>query len=303
MAIYEKAKLGEADNQITFNDYTLDPIYRTTARAPSKWQIRQQDLPVPFESGMSDFQTLIGESAYIISGVMYPSDETKYDLGLATLRTVCSLDVNQADPASDLGYVPYTWGDANGDYSKQVFVKPLYVQIAETTKQGYVQPFTIYCKVKDPTIFSGTTKVAASQGANFSQTTGALVFAVAFPVVIGSTSFSVSQTATNSGTLPGYPASILIHGPVNVPKITNSATGEFIKVNCNLTSTSDLLTITYDKDSLDIDLNGVSQIQNLSSDSTLFKLKPGDNTLTLTGTSVSTSAYFVCNYYDTYPLA
>lgn len=303
MAVYEKAKLGEADNQIVFNDFTLDPVYRALARSATRFQLESQDLPIPFESGISDFQTLIGETDFIIQGVMYPGSETSYDSGLNALRTVCSLDVEQADPASDKGYVPYTWGDASGDYSKQIFVKPLYLMTQENTRQGYVLPFRIYCKVKDPTIFSGTTKVATTQSANFSQTTGSAVFSVAFPVVFGSTLFSVSATAQNNGTQSGYPASIVVHGPVNVPKVTNGATGEFIKVNCNMTSSSDVLTITYDKDTFTIDLNGTSQIQNLSTDSTLFKIKPGANVISLTGTSVSTNAYAVCNYYDYYPLS
>lgn len=303
MSIYSPAKLGASDNQILFNNYTQDPVFRILARAPSKWQIRQQDLPVPFESGSNDFLTLIGTSAYILSGKMYPSSETAYDSGLNALRTVASLDIEQADPNSDSGYVPYTWGDADGDYSRQVFMKPLYVQLAETTTQGFIQPFTIYSKVKDPTIFGGTLKTATTQSANFSQTTGSAVFSVAFPVVFGSTLFSVSSTATNNGTLPAYPASIIVHGPVNVPRVTNGATGEFISINVNMTSVNDVLTITYDKDTLSIDLNGTSQIQNLSSDSTLFKIHPGANVISLTGTSVSTSAYAVVSFYDTWPLA
>lgn len=303
MSIYTKAKLGVIGNQVKFNDDSVDPYYRAEARASSKWQIRQQDLPVPFESGNNDFLTLLGDSAYIIAGHMYPSDETTYDSGINQLRTVCSLDVQQADADTDTGYVPYTWGDAAGDYSKQIFIKPLYVQFTETTRQGYVQAFTIYSKVKDPTIFGGSIKAATTQSANFSQTTGSAVFPITFPVVVGSTLFTVSSTATNNGTLPGYPASVIVHGPVNVPKVTNTATGEFIKINTNMSSSSDILNITYDKDTLSITLNGISQMQNLSTDSTLFKLQPGANNITLTGSSVSTLAYAVVNYYDTYPLA
>lgn len=302
MSVYTKAKLGESDNQILLNDTSSDPYYRVRARTANKWQIRQQDLPIPFESGSSDFETLIGDAAHIIVGTMYPSSETKYDAGLVALRTIGSLDFNQNDPSSDIGYIPYIWGDASGDYSKQIFIKPLYVDIAETTSQGYVQPFTIISKIKDPTIY-GVDKSASTQAANFSQTTGAMVLSVAFPVVIGSTSFTVSSTATNDGSIASYPTSIVVHGPVNVPKITNTATGEYIKVNCNLTTTADVLTITYDKDTFTIDLNGISQIQNLASDSTLFKIQPGTNVISLTGTSVSTSAYAVVNYRDSYPLA
>lgn len=303
MSVYSPAKLGASDNQILLNDYSQDPVYRVLARAPSKWQIRQQDLPVPFESGSSDFLTLIGTSAYIISGKMYPSSETTYDSGLAALRAIGSLDIEQADPNTDAGYVPYMWGDAGGDYDKQVFVKPLYVQLAETTAQGFVQPFTLYCKVKDPTIFGGTVKVATTQSSSVSTTTGAAAFPAVFPLVFGSTLMAVSATATNNGNLPGYPASIVVHGPVNVPRVTNGATGEYIEVNCNLSSGTDVLTLTYDKDTIDINLNGVSQIQNLASGSTLFKIHPGDNVISLTGSSVSNNAYAVVNYYDTWPLA
>lgn len=303
MSIYSRATLGVTDNQIVFNDYTLDPVYRTKARAPSKWQIRQQDLPVPFESGSSDFLTLIGESAYVISGTMYPSSESTYDTGLARLRTVCSLDVEQADASTDLGYVPYSWGNADGNLTQRVFMKPLYVQLAETTTQGFVQPFTIYSKVKDPTIFGGTDKTATTQSANISQSTGAAVYSVTYPVIYGSTLFAVSATAINEGTLASYPTSIVVHGPVNTPRVTNSATGEYIEVGVNMVSSADVLTITFDKDTFSIDLNGDSKIQFLSTDSTLFKLHPGENVISLSGSSVSTNAYAEVNYRDSWPLS
>jgi len=303
MSVYTPAKLGEADNQVLLNTYTTDPVYRITARAASKWQIRQQDLPVPFESGSDDFLTLLGESAYIITGKMYPSSEQAYDEGLNALRTVASLDVEQADPASAEGYVPYTWGDSDGNFSKQIFVKPLYCQIAETTKQGFVQPFTIYCKVNDPTIYSGVVKVATTQTSNVSVTTGAAVFAIAFPVIFGATLLAVSSTAQNNGTMAGYPASIQVFGPVNVPKITNTTTGEYIQININMTSGSDVLTIIYGKDLYSVVFNGTSVINDIITGSTLFKLKPGGNIISLTGSSVSTNAYAQVNYYDTYPLA
>lgn len=303
MSVYTRATLGVSDNQVVFNDFTLDPVFRVTSRAPTKWQIRQQDMPVPFESGDSDFLTLLGESAYILSGKMYPSSEGSYDSGLAALRTVCSLDLAQADLLSDNGYVPYIWGDSSGSLDKQVFMKPLYVQLAETTQQGFVQPFTIISKVKDPTIFGGTLKTASTQQANFSQTTGSFVLPVALPSVIGSTLFTVSSVAQNLGTLPTYPVSIQVHGPVNTPRVTNTTTGEYIEVAVNLTSSSDVLAISYDKDTFSITLNGVSKVQYLATASTLFKVRPGGNVITLTGASVSTNAYATLTYYDAWPLS
>lgn len=303
MSIYSQATLGEADNQLVFNDYTLDPVFRALGRSANRFQIRQQELPVAFESGSNDFLTLLGDTAYIIQGKMYPGGEGSYDEGLIQLRTVCSLDINQADVSSDNGYVPYVWGDADGDNSKQIFVKPLYVEISETTQQGYVQPFIIYCKVKDPTIFSGATKTASTQESDASLTTGSAVFSKTFPLIFGSTTFAVSSSAQNNGTLPGYPASITVHGPVNNPVITNQTTGESIEVDVNMTQTTDLLTLIYDKDTLSINFNGTSEIQNVTNNSTLFKIQPGENIITLTGTTVSNGAYAEVNYYDTYPLA
>jgi len=303
MSIYSRATLGASDNQVVFNDYTgaTDPVYRVLSRAPSKWQIRQQDLPVPFESGSSDFLTLIGTSAYILSGKMYPSSETAYDNGLMALRTVASLDIEQADILTDTGYVPYVWGDAT--QSRQVFMKPLYVQLAETTQQGFVQPFTIYSKVKDPTIYSATLYTASTGQANPAGNTGSAIYSFQYPIAYGSSIFTVSADCNNQGTLPVYPVTITVNGPVTTPRITNTKTGEYIEIAQTLNSSSDQLNITYDKDTVNINLNGISVMRYLSSSSTLFKIQPGTNTIQLSGSSVSSGAIASVQYRSGWPLA
>jgi hypothetical protein len=299
MSIYSEATLGAPDNYITFNDYSADPVFRALARSASKFQIRQQDLPVPFESGSSDFLTLLGDTSYIIEGKMYPASEASYDAGLNTLRTVCSLDLNQADILSNEGYVPYLWQDYN--YSQQIFMKPLYVEISETTQQGFVQPFTILAKIKDPTIYSGTLSVASTGQASPSTSTGAAVYPFNYPIVYGSTLFTVSATCNNVGTIPVYPVTITVTGPVTNPRITNSATGEYIEVDVTLSGT-DQLNIIYDKDTLNINKNGTSVINFLSSSSTLFKIHPGSTTIILSGQSVGTGAVAQVEFYSGWPL-
>src|SRR4051812_13679528 len=113
MSIYASATLGQPDNLITFNDYTLNPVYRSIARAPRQFQVRDDNIPIPFESGVSDFITLVGQTLYVIQGKMYPQDETSYDNGIAALRKACYLDYNNVDASGTLddGYVPYTWGE------------------------------------------------------------------------------------------------------------------------------------------------------------------------------------------------
>lgn len=308
MSIYTKALLGYSDNQVVFNDYTRDPIYRTITRIPQRYQIREQDLPVPFESGIADFNTLVGEVFYLIQGKMYPSSENTYDTGLNAIRDVANLDLSQNDPNqgtvfSNDGYVPYVWGDASGELTKQLFVKPVYVMAAENTQQGFVLPFTIYCKVKDPTIYGATLKVASTAASAPGTSSGSAAYSFTYPVVFGATYYSVTATATNNGSVPTYPQSIDIYGPVTSPIITNNKTGEFIKVAVTLNSPSDHLQIQYGKDYLSVTLNGVNNIKNVTSDSTFFKIKPGGNGISLTGTSISSGAYATVNYYDGYSLA
>ena len=296
MSIFDTSTLGTATNQITFNGTTY-PIYRVVSRAPQKRQLRELDIPIPFEDGISDFQTLEGSTAYVIEGVMYPGSETDYDNGLAALRKLASLDIEQADNNSDHGYVPYVYTEATGN--KQIFIKVLYVDAPETTRKGLVQPFRLVCKIKDPTIFSSATATASTQGVDPTTSAGSAKFPFGFPIQWGASTYSASSVAHNSGNLDGYPLSITVHGAINVPTITNAATGEFITVNTNVASNS-VLTITYDKDTLTADVDGTSVLHLVTAASTFFKLKPGDNNITLSGTSFSSGAYVTVNYYTGY---
>jgi hypothetical protein len=308
MSIFTKSKLGYGDNQVTFNDITTDPYFRVNARAPQKYQIREQDIPIPFESGVADFSTLVGQTIYVIQGTMYPKSQNTYDSGLNAIRDVSSLDLEQTDDNigtvfSNDGYVPYIWGDASGDLTKQLFLKPLYVMASETTRQGYVIPFTIYCKVKDPTIYGSTLKTASTIAGTPGATTGSAAYAFAYPIAFGATYYTVSATATNNGTVPTYPQSIDVYGPVTNPIITNGQTGEFLQVNQTLNSSSDHLQIQYAKDYLSVTLNGVSVLSSVSTSSTYFKIHPGGNGIALTGSSISSGSYATVTYYDGYSLA
>lgn len=296
MSVYDTSTLGVSDNQVQFNGTTL-PIYRVVSRAPQGRQFRQLDEPIPFEDGITDFQTLEGASSYVIEGIMYPGSETDYDNGLAALRKLASLDIEQADNLSDSGYVPYVFKEYS--QSKQVFVKVLYVDLPESTRKGLVQPFRLVCKVKDPTIFSNVINTATTQGTDPTTSGGTALFPFGFPILFGASTYSASSLATNTGDLSGYPISIKVYGPINVPTITNSTTGEFITVNTNVASGS-ILTIAYDKDSLSADVDGVSVLNLVTSSSTFFKLKPGGNNITLNGSSFSSGAYVEVKYYQGY---
>lgn len=297
MSIYEPSTLGTSTNQIVFNDYTSFPIFRVVSRAPQQRQIRELDIPIPFEAGVTDFQTLEGSSAYIITGIMYPGSEEDYDSGVARLRKLASLDIEQADNNSMNGYVSYIWTEAT--QNKQVFLKVIYVDIPESTRQGLVQPFRLICKVADPTIFSDIILTATTQGSDPTTSGGSATYPFKFPVQYGSSTYSTTATATNNGDLDGYPLSIKVYGPINNPTVTNTTTGEYITINTNIASNS-ILSIEYGKDSLTVDVDGVSKLNDVTSDSTYFKLKPGGNAIELKGSSFSSGAYVELKYYKGY---
>ena len=306
MAIYDLSYLGTSANKVYFNDYNLQhnsggSIFRVRSRAPQQRSVRELDIPIPFENGISDFETLIGKTLYVIDGTMYPGGESDADSGLAMLRKVSSLELNQADVLSDNGYVPYVWTEFS--QNKQVFMKPLYIQIVENTRNGLVQDFRIISKIKDPTIFSETLNQASTLPANFTTATGTAVFSHIFPLIFGASTSSVSADAINNGDIPTYPIAINIYGPVNNPKITNSTTGEYIEVDVNLANSSNNLSIAYDKDTLIVTLDGVSVINNVTAASTYWKLQPGSNNITLTGSSISNGSYATVSYYSAWPLS
>lgn len=300
MAIYSASSLGTDTNKVNFNAYSTFPIYRLISRRPQQRNIRELDIPIPFESGISDFETLIGKSAYILEGIMYPGTESQYDSGLRALRKVASLDVSQEDILADDGYVPYLFTEFNT--TKIIYMKVLYVDVPENTRKGLVQPFRLVCKVKDPVIYGGTLKQASTEAASFTVAAGTAQYPFGYPIAFGASTSSVSTDVNNEGDIPVYPISINIYGPVNVPKITNNQTGEYIQVNANLATSSNVLTIAYDKDSLSVEVDGTSNLNNVSTTSTYFKLEPGSQNYTLTGSSIATGAYATISYRDGFGL-
>lgn len=299
MAIFDSGYIGTTANRVTFNDFTVTPIYRLISRAPQRRDIRELDIPIPFENGISDFETLIGRYAYTIDGTMYPGGEAEYDEGLRALRKLASLEVSQDDALSDDGYVPYKWTDFSGD--KILYVKVLYVQIIEDTRKGLVQPFRLVCKIKDPTIYTEDLSTASTVSSDPTTASGTAVLPFSYPIIFGASTYSVTSSATNSGDIPVYPVSVLVNGPVNSPIVTNETTGDFILVTTNLATSSNVLRINYGKDFLTVEKDGVSVLDQASG--TFFKLQPGGNEISLSGSSIGSGAYVEVTYRSGWPLS
>lgn len=297
--IYGPSTLGEVDNQITFNDFTTYPIYRLKQRAPQRRELREFDLDIPESLGIADWESFIGKEYYILQGTMYPIDETTWRQGREALQKLSSLTVEQADASSDFGYVPYSWDTENGD-TRTINMKILYVDLPESTATGLKQPYRLFCKIKYPVMFGAA--VSAQIGGAGSITSGSSALSFTLPHALGLTTYSSNGSVTNLGPLAAWPTFEVI-GPVSNPVITNSTTGQHIKLNVNLSSSSDTLIITYSQDQLNITLDGNSVLNNLTSDSTLFTIVPGINNLTFTGDTVGAGAFATVAFNSPYPLS
>jgi hypothetical protein len=249
-----------------------------------------------------DFETLTGQYTYLIQGTMYPANEADSDSGVAALRKLASLEVSQVDNLADDGYVPYVWKEASR--YKLLFVKVLYVNVVDNVKQGLIKQFSLICKIKDPTIFGEELKTATTAQVDLSGTTGSFKYPVKYPEAYGASLYSTSNTAYNEGDIPVYPFAITVYGPCVNPKITNSRTGEYIELQgVTLSNSLNIATLTYDKDSIAVQVDGTNALARVTNTSTFFKLVPGGNLITLSGSSVSNGAYLTVQYRDAWPLS
>ena len=299
--MYDASTLGTANNQITFNDYTAKPIFRVRHTKPTRREIREQDSPIPESSGVADFESWEGKSYYLVEGTMYAATEAEFYRGRHLLQKLANLELQQSDPLSDNGYVPYTWYEAGNP--RTLWLKVMYIdRMDETTGKGYTQDFTLMCKVKYPYIVNPTAVTGTIGLESQGVPSGGVGYPFSYPVLYGATTYASNGTVINEGDAPAYPA-FNIYGPINVPRITNVTTGEYIEVNTNLNTVSDVLSISYDQDTAPaIRLNGVSVFNLKNNGSTFFKIKPGANELQLTGASTS-GGYATISLYSSWPIS
>lgn len=318
--IYDTAVLGTPNNFITFNNFQSSPVYQTVRRGTTRREIREYDIPLPETQGVADFQTFIGKEYFIIEGVMYPGSEAEFYSAREDLRKLSSLEIEQNDSSSDAGYVPYQWSE--GPVAKQQMVKILYIDMDEAARQGIVQPFKIFCKVKYP-IITGQQPVTAtlnSAGASIATNGGGVwpatwpmawgatgnvtgtVLPVVLPVVIGASAATGGGTVTNIGDIPAWPT-IVIYGPVNKPKITNLITGEYLEIDYNLASTSNTMILSYDQDSLSFTADNMNVYGKLTSGSRPWRVQPGINNFNFSGSSLGVGAMATVSFFPTWPIS
>ena len=285
-------------------------------RVVSKRELREFDISIPESLGDADYQTLIGKEYLLLSGTMYPNNETEFHAGRASLRKVANPVLELIDPYANTGYILYKWSE---NVPKQLEVKVIYVDVPENTRQGIIQPFRLVCKVRYPVIYAQQPKSAtisitgAAQGGGAQipaqvpmkigavSTNNGATLPFTLPVILGSQAGSSSGTLTNAGDFPTFPV-IQIFGPISKPRFTNLTTGEYIELQLTL-ATGAAAVITYDQSTASITANGANAYNFLTTGSNLFKVYPGTSTFTLSGSSVGTGAYATVSFSDAWPLS
>jgi hypothetical protein len=269
---------------------------------PQRRELRSFDVDLPESLGVADFEMFIGKTFYVLGGIMYPQDETSFNVGRNALKALGSLTIEQADTGADMGYVPYAWTEltANGLVNKHINMKVLYSDVPESTRNGLKQPFTLYCKIKDPAIFGDA--VTFSIGNNTSVTTGSSGLSFGLPHGLGSSTNSSGGSTVNPGNMPAW-GNFTIYGPVTNPVITNNTTGKSMRVNVVLPTTSDSININWTSDSNTITQAGNSIMSLLTSTSSWLTLVPGTNNLTFSSDSIGSGAYATCTYNPQWSLS
>lgn len=316
MSIYDASTLGTPDNYIIFNDDSTTPYFRMRQRTPSRRELREFESVLPEGSGINDTTSYIGKMYMVLEGTMYPDDEETFHEGREMLRKLASLEVSQSDANSDQGYVLYKWDE---NVAKQLPLKVLYVDMSENTRFGLKQPFRLLCKIKYPVIYSqlvkGTTlginSISQLGGVQIpaqvplsipSASGGTTYFPFTFPVIFGGSRSQGNTSASNDGDIETWPT-ITINGPISKPKITNRTTGEYIELDVNLSSSSNNIIINYDQDDLSVTADGQNVYGKLTTGSSLFKIVPGSNDITLTGATMGVGAQAHISWRDSWPIS
>lgn len=121
--------------------------------------------------------------------------------------------------------------------------------------------------------------------ANLPQATSVASFPLAFPINWG-TSSGGQLTAVNAGNYPAKPV-FVITGPVTNPKITDTTTGLFFKLNLTLQRGD---TVTVNMQSRVVRLNGANRNNAVDPSSTFLSVPPGGSSLSFSSSDSTNPA-------------
>jgi len=205
-------------------------------------------------------------------------------------------------PGNDVISLRWTYTDATGAQTMQIDTH--YnggLDMPSDSLTRYAGRYVFELRAADPTWYDPD-GVSVQFPVSYTGTGGVIPRLI--PMTLGSTSLSVSTTATLSGDNAwiAYPT-ITVVGPVTNFKIVNNTTGEKLDFTGNTIGGANTWTIdTRFGYKTVLDQTNTSQISKLTTDSNLatFHLEPGINSLTVTGTGPSSATAVTMQYNARY---
>ena len=127
--------------------------------------------------------------------------------------------------------------------------------------------------------------------------TGGMTFPLSLPTEFAMAGERIINIINNGDV--ATPITLEISGTATNPKITNTLTGEYIKVNRTLVD-GDTLIITTEFANKRVEQNGINVFNYIDLNSTFFSLNPGDNVIELTTDDINDNATIRINYRNRY---
>jgi hypothetical protein len=181
--------------------------------------------------------------------------------------------------------------------------KPLrVVDITEKSGTGFERKFRIFLETEIPFALSqsaNTYTLSISSGVGSG---GGAIPATVPMLVAGGSVYTGSATATNAGDIPAN-VIVTFNNQISAPKITNSTTGETVQFSSSVAlNDGDSLVVDFKNSTAWLTASGVvtNVIKYLTTSSRFFRINSGDNSLTFTGDSLSSTANCIVSFYDTY---
>jgi len=126
---------------------------------------------------------------------------------------------------------------------------------------------------------------------------GGLTFPLSLPTQFAMAGEKIINIINNGDV--ATPITLEISGTATNPKITNTLTGEYIKVNRTLVD-GDTLIITTEFGNKRVEQNGINVFNYIDLGSTFFSLNEGDNVIELTTDDINDNATIRINYKNRY---
>lgn len=249
-----------------------------------------QEKFAPYQDGSTYIDALYQPRDIVVEGAISGSP-----VDLTAIATARRAIIAALNPKYGVGTLTYTWN--GGTLSIPAIPVSSPVLPNKLSKEPY-QRFQITFHCPDPYWRTVSATVVPIIYLGYS-----MEFPVEFlpgGILLSELGGIKGQTAniTIVGDVPS-PLTMVFYGPADNPKITNTTTGEFVRIVKTLTAV-EAATVTTNFGNKTVTIGGVNAMQYLDLQSTFFQLQPGTNQLECWEDGENVGSTVSISYYDRY---